>query len=183
MEGQAINPLRHPFTYTCQLFGRTWKNDGEFLIIFDSTIFVLRLWLFQNDASLLDWLVNLTTWWETDVRLGCKVVFQILSPSMLHRPAPKLTSQVLTHVLQQNIPHSHSSKASLPSRAINTASHSMVLEPNPSNPQGRNNEAIAELRQEQHVVEAKVSVPENVAFPESTCRITDLLEGSCARIV
>lgn len=183
MEGQAINPLHHPFTYVCQLFGRTWKNDGKFLIIFDSTIFVLRVWLFQNDASLLEWLVNLTTWWKTDVRLGCKVVFQIPSPSMLHSPAPKLTSQVLTHVLQQNIPHSHSSKASLPSRAINTASRSMVLEPNPLNPQGRNNEAIAELRQEQHVVVAKVSVPENVAFPERTCRITDSLQESSAQIV
>lgn len=58
----------------------------------------------------------------------------------------------------------------------------MVLEPNPLNPQGRNNEAIAELRQEQHVVVAKVSVPESVAFPESMCRIPYLLEGSYAQI-
>lgn len=98
---------------------------------------------------------------------------------MLHSRAPELTSQVLTHVLQQNIPHSHSSKASLPSRAINTASRSMVLEPNALNPQGRNNEAIAELRQEQHAVVANVSVLKNVAFPGSTCRVT----GSCAQIV
>ena len=90
---------------------------------------------------------------------------------MLHSPAPELTSQVLTHVLQQNIPHSHSSKASLPSRAINTASRSMVLEPNPLNPRGRNNEAIAELRQEQHALVANVSVSENVAFPDSTSRV------------
>lgn len=99
------------------------------------------------------------------------MVFQIFGPSMLHSPAPELPSQVLTHVLQQNIPHSHSSKASLPSRAINTASRSMVLEPNPLNPQGRNNEAIAELRQEQHAVVAKVSVRENTGFPESTWRV------------
>lgn len=59
----------------------------------------------------------------------------------------------------------------------------MVLEPNPLNSQGRNNEAIAELRQEQHAVMAKVSVPENVAFPESTYRVTDLLSGSYAQIV
>lgn len=59
----------------------------------------------------------------------------------------------------------------------------MVLEPNPLNPQGRNNEAIAELRQEQHAVMAKVPVPENVAFPESMYRVTDLLSGSNAQIV
>lgn len=49
----------------------------------------------------------------------------------------------------------------------------MVLEPNPLNPQGRNNEAIAELRQEQQAVVAKVSVPENVAFPESMRMVTE----------
>lgn len=90
------------------------------------------------------------------------MVFQILGPSMLQSRALELTSQVLTHVLQQNIPHSHSSKASLPSRAINTASRSTVLEPNPPNPQGRNNEAIAELRQEQCAGVATVSDPESL---------------------
>lgn len=90
------------------------------------------------------------------------MVFQILGPSMLQSRALELTSQVLTHVLQQNIPHSHSSKASLPSRAINTASRSTVLEPNPLNPQGRNNEAIAELRQEQCAGVTTVSDPESL---------------------
>lgn len=47
----------------------------------------------------------------------------------------------------------------------------MVLEPNPLNPRGRNNEAIAALRQEQHALEANVSVSENVAFPDSTSRV------------
>ena len=47
----------------------------------------------------------------------------------------------------------------------------MVLEPNPLNPRGRNNEAIAELRQEQHALVANVSVSENVAFPNSTSRV------------
>lgn len=100
------------------------------------------------------------------------MLFQILGPSMLQNRALELTSQVLTHVLQQNIPHSHSSKASLPSRAINTASRSTVLEPNPPNPQGRNNEAIAELRQEQCAGVATVSDAESLG------RVADFLEGS-----
>lgn len=100
------------------------------------------------------------------------MLFQILGPSMLQNRALELTSQVLTHVLQQNIPHSHSSKASLPSRAINTASRSTVLEPNPPNPPGRNNEAIAELRQEQCAGVAKLSDPESLG------RVAGFLEGS-----
>lgn len=99
---------------------------------------------------------------------------------MLRSRALELTSQVLTHVLQQNIPHSHSSKASLPSRAINTASRSTVLEPNPLNPQERNNEAIAELRQEQCAGVAKVSVPENLTLSESLDRVAGFLEGNWA---
>ena len=60
----------------------------------------------------------------------------------------------------------------------------MVLEPNPLNPQGRNNEAIAELRQEQHAVVAKVSVPENVVFPDSTCSVglQTYLKGTMLRL-
>lgn len=131
------------------------RDDGKSLIFSHSTIFLLRFCLFQNDASLMEWSVNLTAWWKTDVRLGCKVVFQILGPSMLYNLAPELTSQVLTHVLQQNITHSHSSKALLPSRAINTASRSMVLEPNPLNSQGRNNEAISE----QHALQLEFQSP------------------------
>lgn len=97
---------------------------------------------------------------------------------MLQSRVLELTSQVLTHVLQQNIPHSHSSKASLPSRAINTASRSTVLEPNPPNPQGRNNEAIAELRQEQCAGVAKISDPESLTLSESLDSVAGLLEGS-----
>lgn len=111
------------------------------------------------------------------------MVFQILGPSMLQSRALELTSQVLTHVLQQNIPHSHSSKASLPSRAINTASRSTVLEPNPPNPQGRNNEAIAELRQEQCAGVATVSDPESLrraaGFKEGDTSDGVLLSGRC----
>lgn len=107
------------------------------------------------------------------------MVFQILGPSMLQSRALELTSQVLTHVLQQNIPHSHSSKASLPSRAINTALRSTVLEPNPPNPQGRNNEAIAELRQEQSSGVATVSDPESLGFKEGDRSDGVLLLGRC----
>lgn len=98
---------------------------------------------------------------------------------MLQSRALELTSQVLTHVLQQNIPHSHSSKASLPSRAINTASRSTVLEPNPPNPQGRNNEAIAELRQEQSAGVATVSDLESLGFKEGDTSDGVLLLGRC----
>jgi len=41
----------------------------------------------------------------------------------------------------------------------------MVLEPNPPNSQGRNNEAMSELRHEQHAAAAKVSVPKNTTLP------------------
>lgn len=97
---------------------------------------------------------------------------------MLQSRALELTSQVLTHVLQQNIPHSHSSKASLPSRAINTASRSTVLEPNPPNPQGRNNEAM-ELRQEQSAGVATVSDPGSLGFKEGDTSDGVLLLGRC----
>lgn len=91
---------------------------------------------------------------------------------MLYNPALELTSQVLTHVFQQNITHSHSSKALLPSRAINTVSRSMVLEPNPSNSLGRNNTAISELRREQHAAAADASLPKNATPPsEGLCDI------------
>lgn len=84
---------------------------------------------------------------------------------MPYNPAPELTSQVLTHVLQQNITHSHSSKGLLPSRAINTASHSMVLESNPWKSQGRNKETVSELRQEQHAVVVANSILLNATCP------------------